>query len=447
MMKSRKFLFSLLQISLILCFLPIYAEESNLTTNGSIRFGGWSTNRNLDNETNIGVPSVWMKTKWELSETTKIVMDGWLRKEGFAKSPQARGAFREAYLQTAWGDWEFSLGRKLFLWGKADGINPTENLSPRNITLLVPEDTDQRIGTYSVSAKLYKGDHSFQFISIPYFVGNTVPIPNQGFPFSTKISEPGGIQNHFAIKWEKNGGDWDYSLSYFQGKDLNPDLGIRQLPRSVLNQSSPNILELSPEFRPENPKFSSGYTLQTQANYNRIHVYGGDVSTVIGKYSLRGETAYVHTADPKGKNLFIKNPYWTTVFGGDRTFFEYLNINIQYIYKRTFHLVDLDRVFDPYERAIAQTGQTIANQLVEHLHGASLRLSYKWFHETLEGEITYVGYFYQKDYLLRPKMKYAINDSTYWVLGGEYYSGPNDSSFFGLLRRNSGFFTEVQWYF
>jgi hypothetical protein len=57
-------------------------------------------------------------------------------------------------------------------------------------------------------------------------------------------------------------------------------------------------------------------------------VYVGDVSTVIGKYSLRGETAYVHTADPKGKNLFIKNPYWTTVLGGD-----------SYIIKDTFRFL------------------------------------------------------------------------------------------------------------
>ncbi len=423
------------------------AEDRSLTTSGSLRWGGWSSNRKLDNQTDIGVPSVWLNSKWEFSENSKIVMNGWARKEGLAPAPQTSAMFREAYLQSNWGDWEFSIGRKLFLWGRADGINPTDNLSPRNFTLLVPDDSDQRKGTYSASIKLYKGDHSFQIISIPYFVGNTVPIPDQGFPFSTKVQTVSGIQNSFAVKWEKIGGNWDWSLSYYQGYDLNPDLGIRTLPRSILNQSYPNPIDLYPDFTIANSKLAEGYSLQTKANYNRIHVYGGDISTVIGKYSLRGETAFVQTVDTNGKNLFVKNPNWQTVVGGDRNFLEYLNINIQYIYKRTFFLQDPNLISDPYERAITNMGQTISNQLVEHLHGGSLRISYKWFHETLEGEITYVNYFNRGDSLIRPKLKYAINDSTYWIFGGDFFSGPKEGSFFGFQRRNTGVFTEVQWFF
>jgi hypothetical protein len=425
----------------------VFAEMSLTDVNGSLRFGGWSSSRTLDNQSNIGVPSAWFNTKQEISENSKLVIDGWLRKEGSELKPAARGTLREAYLQSTFGDWEFSAGRKLFLWGKADGINPTDNLSPRNFTLLTPDDTDQRLGTYSLSAKVYKGDHSFQFISIPYFVGNTVPIPNQGFPFSTRIQNPSGLQNHFAVKWERSGGNWDWSLSYFQGNDLNPDLGIRKLPRIILNQDTATLIELSPNFESNLTKLSDGYTNQTTASFHRMHVYGGDVSTVVGKYSFRGETAYIHTADPSGKNHFIKNPNWQTVVGGDRTFFEYLNLNIQYIYKRTFFLQDSNLIFDPYERSIARVGQTIANQLDEHLHGASFRISYKWFHETLDAEITIVRYFNRGDSLIRPKLKYAINDTTYWIVGGELYSGPNDASFFGLLRRNSGVFTEFQVYF
>lgn len=446
-MKFR--IFSNLLIAFIFC-IPISnykAEDSMLSLNGSYRFGAWSSSRTLDNRSNIGLPSVWMNSKMELSENSKFVIDGWVQKEGSQPSPAARGSLREAYIQSSWGDWEFSAGRKLFLWGRADGINPTDNLSPRNFTLLMPQDSDQRNGAYSLSAKVYKGNHSLQLISIPYFIGNTVSIPSQGFPFNTKIQKEVGLQNHFAFKWEHSGGNWDWSLSYFQGNDLNPDLGIRRVPRILLNQDVATYLDLYPYYYLDNPKLIEGYSTQTTATFNRVHVYGGDVSTVIGKYSLRGEGAFTQTADTSGRNLFIKNPNFQSVIGGDRTFFEYLNINIQYIYKRTFYLQDLNQILDPYERSIALTGQSIANQLQSHLHGASLRVSYKWLNETLEGEITYVVYFNRGDSLTRPKMKYAINDMTYFILGGELYSGPNDASFFGLLRRNSGVFTEIQYSF
>jgi hypothetical protein len=425
-------------------FLSLFAEGSPLTTGGSIRLGGWSSSRTLDNQKDIGVPNVLLNSKYEFSENTKLVLDGWLRSERLARTSAAKGSLREAYIQSVWGDWEFIAGRKLYLWGRADGINPTDNLSPRNYTLLTPEDTDQRLGTYSLSAKVYKGDYSFQFIAIPYFVGNTVPIPKQGFPLSNKLQEVGGAQNNFAFKWERIGGVIDWSLSYFQGYDLNPDLGIRRIPRFLSGNESATFIDLAPDLTLSNPKWSESNSLQTIAKHHRIHVYGGDMSTVIGKYSLRGETAYTQTADPTGKNNFIKNPFWQTVVGGDRTFLEYLNINIQYIYKRTFFVQDLDRTIDPYEQSIARVSQTVANQLFEHLHGASLRISYKWLHETLESEITFVGYFNRGDSFVRPKIKYAINDSTYLIIGGDYYSGPSDNSFFGLLKRNSGFFTELQ---
>ncbi|GBF51457.1 hypothetical protein LPTSP4_29940 [Leptospira ryugenii] len=438
---------------LVICFLvfPLQSiaseEDSSFSYTGSLRFGAWTSSRTLDNQANIGVPSIWLKSKYEFSENTKIVVDGWIRKEGATNTSPSRGSLREAYLQTNWGDWEFSVGRRLFLWGRADGINPTDQISPRNFTLLVPEDSEQRLGAYSASAKYFWKDHSFQFISLPYFVGNTVPIPEQGYPLSNRIQYPSGVQNHFALKWEKSGGEVDYSVSYYQGYDLSPDLGIRRVPRIFTNETQVAIWELSPSYQLNHAKVLEANSLQTTANHYRIHMYGADVSKVIGKYSLRGETAYIHTADPNGKDLFIKNSNWQSVLGGDRTFLEYLNVNIQYIYKRTFFVQNTDQILDPYERSIARVSQVISNQLFEHLHGFSLRLSYKWFHETLEGEVSYVRYVTSGDYLVRPKLKYAISDQFYWILGGEHYSGSDQTSFFGLLRRNSGVFTEIQYFF
>ena len=39
------------------------------------------------------------------------------------------------------------------LAGRADRINPTDNLTPRDFTLLVPDDEDQRFGTAAIRAR------------------------------------------------------------------------------------------------------------------------------------------------------------------------------------------------------------------------------------------------------------------------------------------------------
>ena len=46
-------------------------------------------------------------------------------------------------------------GRQIIAWGRADGVNPTDNLSGQDLTLLVPDDVDRRLGTTAVRASYY----------------------------------------------------------------------------------------------------------------------------------------------------------------------------------------------------------------------------------------------------------------------------------------------------
>ena len=62
------------------------------------------------------------------------------------------GVIREAYLDLSHGPLDLRIGKQIIAWGRADRINPTDNLTPRDYTLLVPDDDDQRLGTPAVKA-------------------------------------------------------------------------------------------------------------------------------------------------------------------------------------------------------------------------------------------------------------------------------------------------------
>lgn len=58
---------------------------------------------------------------------------------------------RELYASYNWDQtFYLDVGRQIVVWGRADGINPTDNLSPRDYTRLVPDETDQRLGNDAI---------------------------------------------------------------------------------------------------------------------------------------------------------------------------------------------------------------------------------------------------------------------------------------------------------
>jgi hypothetical protein len=69
------------------------------------------------------------------------------------------------------------VGRQIVARGRADGVNPTDNLTGEDLTLLTPDDDDRRLGTTAVRASYYPGDISFTGFWLPEFRGHRFPLP------------------------------------------------------------------------------------------------------------------------------------------------------------------------------------------------------------------------------------------------------------------------------
>jgi hypothetical protein len=388
---------------------------------GSIRAGYWTSTRSLDSEEHLGAGMVWLKSTRPVSPRGSFLIEGWTALRGPAGDADARGELREAFADLRFGRLDVRVGRQIVAWGRADGINPTDNVTGEDLTLLTPDDEDRRFGATAVRASYYTGGTSVTALWVPEFRAHHVPLPPApGVGFIEDAPDWPG--NQWAIRVEQTGRKIDGSMSYFQGHDLAPDV---QPGRAPGVSTSEGIVVLS---------------------HRRIRAVGADLAATLGRIGVRAEGAYVHTEDGSGRDPFTKNPHLFIVAGGDRTFLEYLNLNVQYVYRFVRHHRPPGDELSDADRAIAMLQDVLSSQTRRVQHGASFRLSYKWLRETLEGECAAAGLFGPDGLAVRPKLAYALSDSWKLLAGAEWYRGES-TSLFGVMRPNSTGYLELRWTF
>jgi hypothetical protein len=388
---------------------PSLLEQAGATV--TFRAGVWSSTRELDSDGPFAAGILWGKLGRPINENLSMFAEGWTSLRGPFGDGKARGELREGFVTYASGPIELRAGRQIFSWGRADGINPTDNLTGQDLTLLVPDDSDRRLGATAVRASYSHRDVTATVIWLPEFRPHRVPLP--AVLGHLEASQSRWQPEQFAVRLEQVGGAIDWSISGYRGRDLNPE--IRPAGQQASGLAGEEAV---------------GFSL----SYNMVRIFGADATGNIGRYGLRAEGAYVDTEDRHGLDPFVKNPFLFVVAGADRTIHEHMNVNVQYLYRFVTR-------FDP------QAPRDVISQQTRRVqHGASARVSYKWMHDTLEAEVAAAGYAQPRGYVLRPKVTYAVNDRMKVLLGGELYRG-DAASAFGMLRHNSGGFAEMRWSF
>ncbi len=385
-----------------------------MNMNGSLRAGYYGASRNLDGRKDVGTGALWLKSAPSLGSEASMQVEGWVRNDNsFRGAPQSK--LREGYLNATTGAADWRIGKQIIAWGRTDGINPTDNLTPRNYTLLTPENDDQRLGALAAKMNYHFANTVLTSVWLPRFTPSVYPIPAlPGVVFTESIPQAG----QGALKLDHSGGETDWSVSWFNGIDLSPDLQI--------GSTGP-----------------SGTNLILQ--HRRIRVLGMDGATVVGRYGLRAEAAYTWTDNPNNDPL-VKQPFLYAVLGGDRTFSDNFNINLQYYFRLVTNYQDPQGISNPQLRNVAIQAAVISNQVTRFQQGITLRVSDKWLNETLEGEIAGVASLTRGDFALKPKLIYAFNDQLKGTLGADILRGGNNT-FYGRLRNNSSLFAEMKYSF
>ena len=388
---------------------------------GALRFNYFSSSRSLDNETGFFGGTAQVKLRPVFNSGLDGKIEARLNEPDVGRDRSSSSStLLEGYITAHFAKADLRIGKQIVAWGRADGINPTDNLTPHDFTVLLPFEEDQRFGT--VAAKLdvaVSTELMFTFFTTPFFEPAKIPQPSSSAPPLEDKPAQSLSNSEVGIKLDKTGGAFDGSLSYYRGFDLLPDLRMRGMT-------------------------ATGPVLTLQ--YNRIEVLGVDAARNFGRYGFRGEAAYVRTRDSAGRDPTLKNPYLFYVLGVDRTFLENLNINLQFVGRSIQHFQDPEAIADPILRTLAVQNAIFANQQDRTSQGLSSRIGNKWFNDTLEAEVLLFVNFQHTNAFIRPLLTYAFNDHTKGTFGGEYYRGPDDSPF-GQLKPNRGVFAEFRYSF
>jgi hypothetical protein len=344
------------------------------------------------------------------------VADGWLMNDNLFQAGSTSALLREGYLDLRFGALDLRVGQQIIAWGRADRLNPTDNLTSRNFTLLVPEDGDQRTGTTGITATYQLGGFAVSGVWLPTFQPNIIPVETPPDPFVLLPRQlPNEPVSQFAVKVDQAGGLFDWSLSFFDGFGLNPDLEIVGATLTKIHVAE---------------------------TYHKVQVVGADAAGVWGAYGLRAEAAYTFTQH--SENSQVKSPFFYLVFGADRTFPGSLNVNVQFVLRVISDFQNPIDVTNPARRAVAIQQATINSQLDPVQESVTLRVGKKWLHDTLEAEFATVVGVNRGDYALRPKAKYSITDHMKATIGGDVFGGPTPSVF-GRVRNTSTAYVELRW--
>ena len=336
---------------------------------------------------------------------------------------------REAYVNAYVGPFDFKIGHQIVVWGRADSLNPTNNLTPETILFRSPDEDDRRLANFLIRSYYNIHPVRIEAVWVPVYRASYVPLDLLTLPPGVVRGEedyPGSTLGNsaFAFRLNFEFPSFDGSLSYFNG--YNPRPGISTDSLSVFPFSEPFAI------------FPKAY---------RMDVIGADFQTTAGEFGLRGEVGYRKPHGDYKAEFHIPNPDLSYVFGIDKEFSGNLSVIFQYIGRYVFNFEELFTIATPEVvpvMMLEEKNRMIAQQQHELSHSFSCRAGWQLLHETLELEVVGLYNLTTEEYLLKPKMNYDIADALTFTLGVIVYGGPENTLFGTIDEYLSAVFTEFR---
>lgn len=340
----------------------------------------------------------------------------------------ARVDLREAYVNLYLGPLDIRFGRQIIAWGRADAFNPTDNVTPRDMATRSSDEDDKRMGNLALRAVLNLMPVRLEGIWVPFYRATRMPpftLPGPITLVEPDYPDPRLSSGTGAFRLHVETPEFEGSVSYLFGYSVFPGVGLEGIDNGV------NLA-----FQPY-----------------RHHVAGLDFSTTIADWlGLRGEAAYRY---PVGQDrIYVPRPDLQWVLGLDHEFPDNVYVILQYHGRYVFDwdepahgLMDLaggalpagdqldsllKNMMPVISDEITWTNRIIAGQTKRHAHLVIARIEWKLLHETLSMEVLGMLNASTLEWMVRPKITYAVTDALKVIVGGEVYGGPDDS-LYGLI--------------
>jgi hypothetical protein len=323
---------------------------------------------------------------------------------------------REGYVNLFFGKFDFRIGEQILVWGRADGFNPTNNLTPSDLTVFSPEEDDKRLANF-----VAKGVYNFYPLKlevdwIPVYKATILPFGNVALPGGVSWNEdPTTVHkwknSSLGIKLDLEKPSFDGSLSWFKGYHKMPGLNYA----------------------------SSGEGTEILVQPYKSQILGADFSTTAGSYGLRGEFAYSFPDNDTDSLFTIPCKQLEYTLGIDREWGNF-SLILQYVGKYVFDFDEENSLRNSFALKINSWNHMLFSQQEKWNHSVSARPELDLFHETLTCEMLGLVNFSTEEVFLLPKATYTIADGFELCIGAQLFFGPDDT-LYGLMqdKRNAGF--------
>jgi len=323
----------------------------------------------------------------------------------------------EAYVTAYAGPLDIRLGKQIVAWGKADGVNPTDNITPINGVVRSPESDDLRIGNFLTKIN-WNLSSIFQLegIYIPKYRNSVMTFDLLEWPEGSQVGEDfypnQNLKNaSYALKLKYAGAKVDGSISYFAGYNTLPGLIVSSFQM--------------------NPDYSTEVEISPKAFRNQI--IGADFSTSLGNWGVRGEGAYRIVPDRYDDDYYAPESELFFVLGFDRSWGDF-SLIAQYMGR---YVPDFEKVSNASpeevgaekytELQLARVNQLYFQQNDVWNHSMSLRPAMNFLYDNLTIEAFGMYHFTTEEFLLRPQVTYSMSDGIKLSAGAEYYHGGEDT--------------------
>jgi hypothetical protein len=330
---------------------------------------------------------------------------------------------REAYVEYVSDKWDLRVGRQIIVWGKADGMQITDLISPLDLTEFLARDYDDiRTPVEALKFRLLGEKTNFELVWVPIFKPAALPegdnpwsLTNDAFELACPNSH---VIVHDPMKPAKKLGNSElfskFSL-YLSGIDLAfsafytwDDFGVSFW--DLYSQDGHEYLE-------------------THYQYHRVGGFGAEFSLPLGQVVLRGESAFYigKRFQPAEANISpIKKNAVDSLLGLDWYPGNDWTVSVQLVDK-----IILDHQYGIHNDA--------------HTGLMTFHLGKKLMRETLNfSNMLYLG-FNDLDLFNRFMVDYALTDGLHLMFGFDLFLG--NSGDFGQYKDNSEFFIKAKYSF
>jgi hypothetical protein len=369
---------------------------------------------------------------------------------------------REAYVNAYLGRLDLRLGQQIIVWGRADALNPTNNLTPVDFRIRSPLEDDIRLGNAGARALLRFAPFRLEGVWMPIYLPTELPavaLPQYvsygppAYPLLPAMNLKNGTEGarlHLELP------AFDMSISYVHGLALLPGLTMTGLTLTA----DPNTGAPNPFIPPSIVISRTAYEQQ---------VFGLDFSTTLGEFgTLRGEAAYRRPYDWSvfPDDHHVAYPDLQYVLGADHTFGS-LSVIAQYMGRYVFDWQKQAGPMNPLDPSVlpmqqmsnaaavttsvnsllAKDNQILFSQTAQVQHLGTLRFEWLGLHETLSVSSLCLLNFTTHEWLVTPRIGYKLSDTIVAYLGAQVFHGPADTLFGIIDAELSSGYVELRYTF